>query len=502
MSAPAASNTPTLFIAPDASLAPASTPSAAHSSTSAPPVQRSDSVTSLAPTESLSTYLANDATDDLDSNSAVVHSTSTPIAAPDRNKGKERQRNASPGPSSSTHLPPGRAAARNFIANVGLREVLPDSHRLESKPEIRGLQREIHALTQGVAEHIRLSTDTAETHASSINSVSLYPSRLSRLANPNQVLQNQLVGMNMLLDDVASSLLRIEARQVSPPPPGTPAAAIAHAPPVAAPSPLPDVALVAPSASSAEGRLMRVEGILAELSTSITSLKRARSPSPTHDTRNVRPHLEDAPPMHAHTASPPGIFHAPAVPVPPAAIVHAPTVATPPPTRAAPPPGVIIAPAAAVHAPSAVPASSIGPTTPAGILVAPTVNRRGKATEPTIRYLAREVRMGPAVWNKDITQQALLVIQVVLPQYQWTNVFIHYDLMILNGVERFGPNSGGFTSFQGTRKTVIDYVICSKSLYPKITAFKVLPRKADFDHAALVVQLEVDPALLTMNSRV
>ncbi|KAJ7897444.1 hypothetical protein B0H13DRAFT_1884643 [Mycena leptocephala] len=388
MSTPAASNTPTLFIAPDASLAPASTPSAAHSSTSAPPVQRSDSVTSPAPTESLSTYLANDATDDLDSNSAVVHSTSTPIAAPDRNKGKERQRNASPGPSSSTHLPPGRAAARNFIANVGLREVLPDSHRLESKPEIRGLQREIHALTQGVAEHIRLSTDTAETHASSINKSACRDEH-----------------------DVASSLLRIEARQVSPPPPGTPAAAIAHAPPVAAPSPLPDVALVAPSASSAEGRLMRVEGILAELSTSITSLKRARSPSPTHDTRNVRPHLEDAPPMHAHTASPPGSS------MPPLSLC-------PPRPSAAPPPGVIIAPAAAVHAPSAVPASSIGPTTPAGILVAPTVNRRGKATEPTIRYPAREVRMGPAVWNKDITQQALLIIQAVLPQYQWTNVFI------------------------------------------------------------------------------
>ncbi|KAJ7865849.1 hypothetical protein B0H13DRAFT_2561767 [Mycena leptocephala] len=412
MSAPAASNTPTLFIAPDASLAPASTPSAALSSSSAPPIQRSDTVTSLAPTESLSTYLANNATDDSDSNSAVVHSTSTPIAAPDGNKGKERQRNASPGPSSSAHLQPGHAAARNFIANVGLREVLPDGHRLESKPEIRGLQRELHALTQGVAEHIRLSTDTAETHASSINSVSLYPSRLSRLADPNQVLQNQLVGMNMLLDDVASTLLRIEARQMPPPPPVTPAAAIAHVPPVPAPLPLSDVALVAPSASSAEGRLMRVEGILAELSTSITSLKRARSPSPTHD-RAVRPHLEDAPPVHGHTVPSPGIFHAPAVPTPPAAIFQAPTVAAPP-TSIAPPPGVIIAPAVSVHAPSTIPASSTGPVTPCG----------GKATEPTMRYPAREVRMGPAVWHKDITQQALIIIQAVLPQYQWTNVFI------------------------------------------------------------------------------
>jgi hypothetical protein len=41
-----------------------------------------------------------------------------------------------------------------------------------------------------------------------------------------------------------------------------------------------------------------------------------------------------------------------------------------------------------------------------------------------MRYPAREVRMGPAVWNKDITQQAQIIIQAVLPQYQWTNVFI------------------------------------------------------------------------------
>ncbi|KAJ7737997.1 hypothetical protein B0H16DRAFT_1214409, partial [Mycena metata] len=67
-----------------------------------------------------------------------------------------------------------------------------------------------------------------------------------------------------------------------------------------------------------------------------------------------------------------------------------------------------------------------------------------------------------------------------------------YNLMIVNGVQRFGPNSGAFTSYQGTRRTVIDYVICSKSLYSKITAFSVLPLEADYDHCALTVQLEVN----------
>jgi hypothetical protein len=72
-----------------------------------------------------------------------------------------------------------------------------------------------------------------------------------------------------------------------------------------------------------------------------------------------------------------------------------------------------------------------------------------------------------------------------------------YNLMILNGIERFGPNSGAFTSFQGARKTDIDYVICSKSLYPKITAFNVLPREPQFDHAAITVQLKIEPTLLS-----
>jgi hypothetical protein len=73
-----------------------------------------------------------------------------------------------------------------------------------------------------------------------------------------------------------------------------------------------------------------------------------------------------------------------------------------------------------------------------------------------------------------------------------------YDLMIINGVERFGPNSGAFTSFQAERKTVIDYVICSKSLYPKITAFNVLPREPTFYHAALTIELEIDPSPLNL----
>ncbi|KAJ7841791.1 hypothetical protein B0H14DRAFT_2586683 [Mycena olivaceomarginata] len=79
-----------------------------------------------------------------------------------------------------------------------------------------------------------------------------------------------------------------------------------------------------------------------------------------------------------------------------------------------------------------------------------------------------------------------------------------YNLMIINGVERFGPNSGKFTSFQGSRKTVIDYAICSKELFPKVKAFGVEPRILKCDHVALILQLEIDSSLIgapTVRSR-
>ncbi|KAJ6613856.1 hypothetical protein B0H10DRAFT_1951124 [Mycena sp. CBHHK59/15] len=71
-----------------------------------------------------------------------------------------------------------------------------------------------------------------------------------------------------------------------------------------------------------------------------------------------------------------------------------------------------------------------------------------------------------------------------------------YDLVFVSGAECFGPSSGDFTSFQGSRSTVIDYVICSRSLFPAIRSFAVEPREPGFDHAALVVRLEINSNLL------
>jgi exonuclease III len=51
---------------------------------------------------------------------------------------------------------------------------------------------------------------------------------------------------------------------------------------------------------------------------------------------------------------------------------------------------------------------------------------------------------------------------------------------------------------------VIDYVICSKELFPKVKAFGVEPRIPKCDHAALILPLEIDSSLIgapTVRSR-
>ncbi|KAJ6597844.1 hypothetical protein B0H10DRAFT_1827009 [Mycena sp. CBHHK59/15] len=74
---------------------------------------------------------------------------------------------------------------------------------------------------------------------------------------------------------------------------------------------------------------------------------------------------------------------------------------------------------------------------------------------------------------------------------------LDYDLVFVSGAECFGPASGEYTSFQGSRSTVIDYAICSRTLFPQIHAFAVEPRVPGFDNAALILQLKVDASILS-----
>ncbi|KAF7349953.1 hypothetical protein MVEN_01296400 [Mycena venus] len=213
--------------APSAS-APPPTPSASASSVSTGPIQRTDTVL-LAPTPDAQS------TDDQDS--INLHDGNPPLHTPVVAANGGSISSASPSP----FLPPGPTAAQTFMSDVGLRPLIADDKKLESKPEIRGLQREIHGIVQSVASHIRLSTDTAITHGNAIG-----------------VLQNNLNDISSRLSDVTATLQRIEARQALLP----------------APAPVHDVA-----------------GLLAELT---TTLKRARSPDPVRDGRVVRAHIDNA----------------------------------------------------------------------------------------------------------------------------------------------------------------------------------------------------------------
>ncbi len=66
-------------------------------------------------------------------------------------------------------------------------------------------------------------------------------------------------------------------------------------------------------------------------------------------------------------------------------------------------------------------------------------------------------------------------------------------MMILNGIQRFGPEGAHFTSFQRIYATVIGYVACTEQLINDIPLFKVLPHDREWsDHAALIWHLNVE----------
>lgn len=190
------------------SLVSAPIPSSAYSapvppptttSVSAPPIQRTDTDISIVPTESISGYLLPTVPD-----ANVIHVPTSTAAGGD--KGKKKQVNASPGPSSAPirNLPPGARTASEFIVRIGLRDLIPNDKKLDTKNEIRDLQEEVHALTQGVAEFIRDSTDTAHVNGNAIDSMCLQTSALlSHLTKSTQALHKNLLNIRGILSAVA-----------------------------------------------------------------------------------------------------------------------------------------------------------------------------------------------------------------------------------------------------------------------------------------------------------
>lgn len=86
------------------------------------------------------------------------------------------------------------------------------------------------------------------------------------------------------------------------------------------------------------------------------------------------------------------------------------------------------------------------------------------------------------------------------PRGNWLlRTFFQYDMILLNGISKFGPQSGKYTSFQGVRRSVIDYGAASKSLLNVISAFTICPRMDKYDHSALIVSLNIKFQELDIN---
>ncbi|KAF5378897.1 hypothetical protein D9615_006858 [Tricholomella constricta] len=66
------------------------------------------------------------------------------------------------------------------------------------------------------------------------------------------------------------------------------------------------------------------------------------------------------------------------------------------------------------------------------------------------------------------------------------------DMAIVNGIAKFGDNGGDYTSFQGTRRTVIDYAAVSNVMWASVTSFSVCTREDGYDHAALTLDITLD----------
>ncbi|KAJ7937731.1 hypothetical protein B0H13DRAFT_1852366 [Mycena leptocephala] len=74
------------------------------------------------------------------------------VAPRPASKGKARERNASPGPSTPSLPAAAQAAAKEFIANIDPQEIPPSDKRYDGKTETRAFYRPFHSLTQNTAQ--------------------------------------------------------------------------------------------------------------------------------------------------------------------------------------------------------------------------------------------------------------------------------------------------------------------------------------------------------------
>ncbi|PBK58347.1 hypothetical protein ARMSODRAFT_1028332 [Armillaria solidipes] len=71
------------------------------------------------------------------------------------------------------------------------------------------------------------------------------------------------------------------------------------------------------------------------------------------------------------------------------------------------------------------------------------------------------------------------------------------DMVLLNGIIPLSPSSARSTSFQGTRRTVIDYAACSWNIYDRVLSMEIKKRMRQYsDHARLVLTVQMDENIL------
>ncbi|KAJ7683795.1 hypothetical protein B0H17DRAFT_1333166 [Mycena rosella] len=229
--------------------------------------------------------------------------------------GKTRERNASPGLSAS----PVNGAVKEFINGVNLGDILSSDKRYDGKTEDRALQRDVYSLTQATArfyaeakgqraetvevlsalQNQMLDIDSsvatlgaarAPATAANQSALSLVNERLDTLeaatTRTSAQLESAFNAVQTLLSrgDSAPGSAPVAARMAAvpivapvaapPPYPGAPITGPAVQPPAA----LPPFALVAPSATSMDGRMDRLESLLRDLTSKRSPAHRCRRP--------------------------------------------------------------------------------------------------------------------------------------------------------------------------------------------------------------------------------
>ncbi|KAJ7866914.1 hypothetical protein B0H13DRAFT_2560451 [Mycena leptocephala] len=308
---------------------------------------------------------------------------------------------------------------REFIDSVGLSDLPPKDKRFDGKVEVRQLGRELHSLTQQTARmhaelqkyrgegaqvdkkldaDIRRLQDLQTNVATNTRDLVTANDRLERV----ELSVNQTAATLTAIHEAVKTLTaRFNAGALSSP---APPPAPAPAPPPVIPPPTPAVDDTLPDASTSSIMIGLLQQLVA---------KRSYSPDVSDDARNVRTRVDT--PFLAPAAVAPALPVAPA-PIVAAAIAPALPVA-PAPVLTVPATAVPMAPAPVLATSTPVTAAPVAPAPTPALAPVATVAVGGANPPPALPAYdpAKEARLGPVSWGRNITGESATVIKTVLP---------------------------------------------------------------------------------------